>query len=56
MFSLIKKIFIGLTTGLVNGSNHTKCVLWSNEKCKIQPTIFNLHPYEYNQNYLSICG
>ena len=23
---LIKKVFIGLFTGLVNGSNHTKCI------------------------------
>ena len=35
MFGLIKKIFIGLLTGLVNGSNHTKCVLLSNRKCMI---------------------
>ena len=33
MFVLIKKIFIGLLTGLVNGSNHTKCVSLSNQKC-----------------------
>ena len=33
MFGLIKKIFIGLLTGLVNASNHTKCVLLSNQKC-----------------------
>ena len=26
MFGLIKKIFTGLLTGLVNESNHTKCV------------------------------
>ena len=26
MFVFVKKIFIGLLTGLVNGSNHTKCV------------------------------
>ena len=32
MLDLIKKIFIGLLTGLVNGSNHTKCILWSNQK------------------------
>ena len=31
MFRLIKKIFIGLITGLVNGSNHAKCVLLSNQ-------------------------
>ena len=32
MFCLIKKVFTGLLTGLVNGSNHTKCVLLSNQK------------------------
>ena len=26
MFGLIKKVFIGLFTDLVNGSNHTKCI------------------------------
>ena len=30
MFGLIKKILIGLLTGLVNRSNHTKCVLYTN--------------------------
>ena len=51
MFGLIKNIFIGLLTGLVNGSNHTKCVSLSNQKCKIQPTLINLHPNEYNQEF-----
>ena len=51
MFGLIKKIFIGLLTGLVNGSNHTKCVLLSNQKCIIQPTIINLYPNEYSQGF-----
>ena len=32
MFELITKILIGLLTGLVNGSNHTKCVSLSNQK------------------------
>ena len=32
MFGLIKKMFIGLLTGLVNGSNHTKYVSLSNQK------------------------
>ena len=31
MFELMKKIFIGLLAGLVNGSNHIKCVSLSNE-------------------------
>ena len=39
MFELIKKMLIGLLTGLVNGSNHTKCISLSNQKCMIQPTI-----------------
>ena len=49
MLWAIKIFVIGLLTGLVNGSNHTKCVLLSNEKCMIQPTLINLHPNEYNQ-------
>ena len=44
MFGLIKKIFIGLLTGLFNGSNHAKYVLLSNQKGMIQPTLNNLHP------------
>ena len=49
MFGLIKKIFIGLVTGIVNKSNHTKCVSLSNQKCMIQPTLINLHRNEYSQ-------
>ena len=51
MFGLIKKIFIGLLTGLVNESNHTKCVLLSNQKCLTQPTLINLHPNECDQEF-----
>ena len=51
MFGLIKKIFIGLLTGLINGSSDTKCVSLSNQKCKIQPTLINLHPNEYNHEF-----
>ena len=51
IFGLIKKIFIGLLTGLVNGSNHTKCILLSNQKCEIQPTLIDLHPNEYSQEF-----
>ena len=43
---LIKEMFIGLITGLVNTSNHTKCVSLINQKYKIQPTLINLHPNE----------
>ena len=48
MFGLIKKIFIGLLSGIVNASNHTKL---SNQKCEIKPTLINLHPIEYNQEF-----
>ena len=51
MFELIKKIFIGLLVGLVNGSNHTKCILLSNQICQIQPTLINLHPTENTQEF-----
>ena len=51
MFGLIKKIFIGLLTGLVNGPNYTKQVLLSNQKYMIQPTLIKLHPNEYSQNF-----
>ena len=44
MFGLIKKMFIGFLTGLVNVSNHTKSVSLTNQKCTTQPTIINLHP------------
>ena len=37
MFGLIKKIFIGLLTGLVHESNHAKYVPLSNQKF-ITPT------------------
>ena len=51
MLGLIKKIFTGLLTGLVNGSNHTKCESVSNQKCIIEPTLINLHPDEYSQEF-----
>ena len=48
MFGLIKKIFIGLLTGLVNGTNHTKCVSSSNQECMTEPTPINLHSNAYS--------
>ena len=44
-----ENIFIGLLTDLVNGSNHTKRISLSNQKCMIQPTLINLNPNEYSQ-------
>ena len=48
MFWLTKKL-IGLLTGLVNGSNHTKCISLSNQRCMIQPTLIYLHLNYYSQ-------
>ena len=49
MFWLTKKIFVELSTGLVNGSNHKKCISLSNEKCVSKPTLINLYPNQYSQ-------
>ena len=49
MFRLIKEIFIGLLTGIVSASNHTKWVLLSNQKLIMQPTLINIHPNKYSQ-------
>ena len=51
MFGLIKKIFIGFSTDIVNVSNHKKCVSLSNQKCMIQPNLFNLRPNEYSWGF-----
>ena len=39
---------IVLLASIVNASNHTKWVSLRNRKCKIQPTLINLHPNEYS--------
>ena len=49
MFGSIKKVFTGLLTSIMSASNHTKCILLSNQKRMIQPTLINLHPNEYSQ-------
>ena len=51
MFGIIKKMFIVLLASIVNASIHRKCVSLSNQKCKIQPTLTNLHPNEYSQEF-----
>ena len=35
MFGIIKKMFIVLLSGIVNASEHTKCVLLSNQTFEI---------------------
>ena len=51
MFELIKKIFILLLTGLVNGTNHTKCFLFSNQKYMTRSTLISLRSNEYSQEF-----
>ena len=51
MFGLIKKMFIVLSSSIVNASNHTKCVSLNNQKCEIQPTLINFHPNDYSQEF-----
>ena len=38
-----------LLTGIVSASNYTKCVSLSNQKCRTQSTLINLHTDEYSQ-------
>ena len=54
MFGLIKKVFIGLLTGIVSESNLAKCVSLSNQECMTQPTIINLHPNNTGKNFTTI--
>ena len=40
-----------LLSSIVNALIHTKCISLSNQKCEIEPTLINLHPSEYSQEY-----
>ena len=51
MFGLVKKLFIVLLTGIVNGSNHTKYLALTNQKCTTQPTLINLYPNNTVRNF-----
>ena len=51
MLGLIKKMFMRLLISIVNASNHTMCLLLSNQKCMIQPTLINLHPNKHSQEF-----
>ena len=42
-------MFVLLLAGIINGSNHSKCVSLGNQKYMIQSTLIDLHPNEYNQ-------
>ena len=51
IFGLINKLFIGLLTDIVSASSYTKCVPLNNQKCMTQPSLINLHPNEYSQEF-----
>ena len=51
MFGIIKMMVIMLLSSIVNTSNNTKCVFLNNQKCEIQPTLINLQPNEYRQEF-----
>ena len=40
-----------LLTDIVSASNHRKCNSVNNQKCIIQPTLINLHPNEFIQEF-----
>ena len=44
-------MFIVLLASIVNASNHTQRVSLSNQKCINQPTLINLHPNEYSEEF-----
>ena len=44
-------MFILLLSSIDNASNDTKCVLLSNQKCMIQPTLINLHLYPFSVKF-----
>ena len=51
MLGTTKKLFAVLLSSIVNASNYRECVSLNNQKCMIQPTLINLHPNEYSQEF-----
>ena len=45
-------MFTGILTSIESTSNHTKCMLLSNQKCMTQPTLINLHSNEWFKNWI----
>ena len=45
----LKNCLSNFLTSVVSASNHTKYVLLNNQQCTTQPTLINVHPYEYSQ-------
>ena len=42
---------MGFLISIVNASNHRNSISLSNQKCMTQPTLINLHPNEYSQEF-----
>ena len=51
MFGLIKKVFMGLLISIANTFSHTKRVSLTIQKYMTQPTLINLQPNEYSQEF-----
>ena len=49
MLKIIQKMFIVLLSNIVSGSNHTKCISLSIQKCITKLNIISLHPNEYSE-------
>ena len=47
-----QEMFIGLITGLSNGSNHTKCVPLNSQKCMIEPILIILYLINFTTIHL----
>ena len=48
---LLKNIYC-IISAIVNGSTHTKSLSLINKTCMTQPTLTNLHPNKYSQEFL----
>ena len=44
-------MFVLLLIRIVKASNHAKIFSLSNQKCNIQPTVIDLHPNDYSQEF-----
>ena len=51
MIGFIKKMFVVLLSSIVNALNHTKFGFLNNQNCENQPTLINLHPNKYSQEF-----
>ena len=61
MFNIIKQVFIvllifsGFLASIVNAPDHIKFKSLNNQQCMTQPTLVNLHPNKYSQEFKFKC-